>query len=152
MVAGSRERGLSACLFIALLYGLSVLFGLRVIGQAVQRWMPQSWLPAADAFQGSGLPHELLLLSQIAILVLMLDATWRLQHFRRAMAPRTRRWIAGFGRFYLAGSLGRIAIGLSCSAAPAWFSTWIPAAFHVVLATFVLTLAHSHRRLSEPRS
>jgi len=43
-------------------------------------------------------------------------------------------------------SVGRIVVGLSVPAAPAWFSTWIPAVFHVVLAAYVLTLAHYHRR------
>jgi hypothetical protein len=152
MVAGSKDRVRNACLFIALLYGLSVLFGLRVAGQAIQVWSPQDWLPATDAFQGSKLPYELLLTTQIAILLLMFDATWRLQRFRRPMAARTLRVVDGFGRIYLAGSLARIVIGLTCPAAPEWFSTWIPAVFHVVLAAFLMTLAHTHRSLQEVRA
>jgi hypothetical protein len=46
----------------------------------------------------------------------------------------------------MAGALGRIGIGLAVPAAPDWFRTWIPAAFHVVLAAFVLALAHCQRR------
>ena len=41
----------------------------------------------------------------------------------------------------MAGSLLRIAVGIAVPAAPAWFSTWIPALFHLVLAGYVLTLA-----------
>ena len=52
-------------------------------------------------------------------------------------------WIGGL---YLAGSLLRIAVGLAVPAAHPWFSTWIPAAFHVVLAGYVLALARVHLR------
>jgi hypothetical protein len=46
----------------------------------------------------------------------------------------------------MAGSLLRIAIGLAWPAAPHWFTAWIPAFFHLVLAAFVIILAlHAHR-------
>jgi hypothetical protein len=84
-----------------LLWFLTFLFALRVAGQAIQRWAPQSFLPPFDAFQGSNLPYFVLLGSQIVTLGAMRSAT--------------------------------------CGA-PAWFSTWIPAAFHLVLAGYVLAL------------
>jgi hypothetical protein len=44
----------------------------------------------------------------------------------------------------MGGSLARLAVGLVFDQAPAWFTAWIPGAFHVVLAAFVLTLASYH--------
>jgi hypothetical protein len=122
---------------------LSFLFALRVAGQAVQRWAPQPYLPRFDDFQGSSLPYWALLSAQLVILAVMARFAWRVQ--RGAFRPGRRATVllAWAGRIYMAASLIRIAVGLSISSAPAWFSTWIPAVFHVVLAGYVLALAHS---------
>ena len=119
-----------------LLWILTFFFLLRVAGQAIQHWAPRSYLPPFDAFQGSDLPYSVLLASQIVILGGMVVCNLR--------PPRARRALVWFGSFYLAGSLARIAVGLAVPGAPAWFSTWIPAAFHVVLAAYVLALARFH--------
>jgi hypothetical protein len=123
---------------------LAALFALRVLGQGLQQFLLLPFLPPASAFQGSGIPYPLLLAVQLAILYAMLRATIRLQH--GATAPRRRLGVAfgAFGALYMAVALGRIAVGLGVPEAHAWFRTWIPAAFHVVLAGFVLTLAAFH--------
>ncbi|HUQ25143.1 MAG TPA: hypothetical protein VM140_05690 [Burkholderiales bacterium] len=113
---------------------------MRVAGQAIQRWAPLTFLPPFDAFQGSNLPYPVLLGSQILILGAMIFC-----NLRRPNGGRMLLWIGGV---YMAGSLLRIAIGLVVPAAPAWFSTWIPALFHVVLAGYVLTLATYRGRSS----
>jgi hypothetical protein len=130
----------------ALLWALSFLFALRVLGQAVQRWAPQPLLPAFDEFQGSSLPYWLLLSAQILILAAMTLISWRVQAGMLAPSARAASVLAWAGGIYMAGSLVRIAVGLAVPAAPDWFRTWIPAIFHVVLAGFVLTLAVYHRR------
>ena len=119
----------------ALLWVLTFFFSLRVAGQAIQYWMPRSYLPAFGAFQGSNLPYPVLLGSQIVILAAMVICNLR--------RPRAHRALLWFGSFYMAGSLARIAVGLAVPDAPEWFSTWIPAVFHVVLAAYVLALAKS---------
>jgi hypothetical protein len=125
---------------------LSLLFALRVLGQAVQRWAPQPFLPPFDAFQGSNLPYWLLLLSQLIILGAMLRFAWRVQAATWVPSVRAGQVLTWAGWTYMAGSLGRIAVGLGVPAAPAWFTTWIPALFHVVLATYVVALAGCHRQ------
>jgi hypothetical protein len=117
----------------AALWLLTFLFALRVAGQAIQRWAPQAWLPPFDAFQGSELPYGVLLGSQLVILAAMARFAVRV--------PRPRRVFLWTGGIYMAGALARIAIGILVPAAPAWFSAWIPAFFHVVLAAYLLTLA-----------
>lgn len=62
------------------------------------------------------------------------------------MRPRGGRMLLWLGGFYMAGSLARIVVGLAVPAAHPWFSTWIPAAFHVVLAGYVLALASAGGR------
>ncbi|HWQ37780.1 MAG TPA: hypothetical protein VNM24_04085 [Burkholderiales bacterium] len=136
--ASRRHAGL-----LALLTGL---FALRVAGQAVQRWIPQAFLPAFEAFQGSRLPYWSLLSAQIVILAVMVRVCWRAANGTLIVNPRLGRILLWAGAVYMAGSLLRLLVGLAMPAAPAWFTAWIPAVFHVVLAGFVLTVARYHPR------
>ena len=132
--------------YAALLWLLTILFVLRVFGQALQLWAPQAFLPPFDAFQGSNLPYRLLLSVQLAILVVMIVVAWRVQTGSLVPSSRTGKALMWAGCIYMTVSVGRIFVGLFAPEAPAWFSTWIPAVFHVVLAAYVLTLAYYHRR------
>jgi hypothetical protein len=130
-----------------ILWLLTVLFAVRVAGQAIQAWWPQPFLPPFRDFQGSHLAYPVLLTSQLLILAVMLRWSWKVQ---RGTAPSARAAAALLwcGALYMAASLARLAIGLEFPAAPPWFSAWISGVFHLVLAGFVLTLAASHRRAS----
>jgi hypothetical protein len=99
-----------------------------------------------QTFQGSNLPYWLLLSFQLVILFIMVRLVWRMQ--RGALVPvfRTGKVLLWTGCIYMIVSLGRIIVGAILPDAPAWFSTWIPAAFHLVLAAFVLTLGFFHHR------
>jgi hypothetical protein len=132
--------------YAALLWLLTILFALRVFGQLLQLWAPQASLPPFDSFQGSNLPYWLLLSVQLLILVVMTVVCRRVQTGSLAPSARTGTVLTWAGWIYMTVSVGRIVVGLSWPAAPAWFSTWIPAVFHVVLAAYVLTLAYYHRR------
>jgi hypothetical protein len=139
---GSRS-GLS--IHTTLLWMLSALFAVRVLGQAVQHWWPQTYLPPFNAFQGSRLSYPTLLPAQAIILGLMVRTSWRAT--TGTFRPSDRKsllwtWIGGI---YMSGSLLRIVIGLASPNAPHWFRVWIPAYFHLVLAGFVLTLAFYYR-------
>jgi hypothetical protein len=140
--AFGAQRGNRFCALV--LGSLCVLFALRVVGQAVQRCLPLSFLPPSDAFQGSGLPYALLLAIQLVLLALMLGVTSRVYGGALRKSARAAHKLGWFGCIYMGGSLARVAIGLVFDQAPAWFTAWIPAAFHVVLAAFVLTLAAYH--------
>lgn len=128
----------------ALLWSLLLLFALRVAGQAVQWWQPQSFLPPFGDFQGSGIPYPLLLTIQVGMLAVMGWVCWRVQSGTLVSRLRTGRRLRVIGGLYLAGSLARIAGGLLVPDAPHWFTAWIPAFFHVVLAAFVLVVADCH--------
>jgi hypothetical protein len=130
----------------ALLWFLTLLFAVRVIGQALQSWWPQSFLPRFDAFQGSGLSYPFLLTAQLIILALMVRAALRVGAGTFHPSRGQIKFLRGFGGIYMAGSVLRIVIGLTVNTAPRWFSTWIPAFFHLVLAAFVITLALYARR------
>jgi len=126
---------------MVLLGFLTLLFEVRVLGQAVQRWWPQPFLPSFSAFQGSGLPYPLLLTAQLVILALMVRAALRVGAGALRPSQGQLKFLIGFGILYMAGSVMRILIGLAVPAAPHWFTAWVPAFFHLVLASFVITLA-----------
>jgi fatty acid desaturase len=125
-----------------LLWGLTALFALRVFGQALQYWAPIDSLPEFAAFQGSDLPYAVLFSSQILILLLMYRGNWLAGRGRLVWSDSTRYRAKLAGLIYMTGSIVRIGVGMFIPAASAWFSSWIPAIFHVVLAAFVLALAH----------
>ncbi len=127
---------------------LSVLFGLRVLGQAVQFWISVPWLPSFESFQGSGMPYWALLSAQALILSFMARHSWRVQQGEVEPRRGSGRMLLRLGGTYLAGSLGRIAIGL-VPGTPRWYRVWIPGAFHVVLDGYVVTLAAYHLHLSD---
>jgi hypothetical protein len=135
----------------ALLWTLSCLFALRVLAQALQRWLPQSFLPPFSQFQGSNLPYPVLLSAQILILAAMVRSSWKAQRAELTASPRLTKTLFRCGAIYMSASVARIAIGLTISIAPLWFSAWISAVFHLVLAGFVLTLAWTHHRASVGR-
>ncbi len=135
-----------------LLWLFTGLFAGRVLGQALQARAPQSWLPPFAAFQGSGLPYPLLLSSQLAILAGMAAGAWRVHHGVLRERPELARWLRGFFVLYMTGSVARILVGLTVPDAPRWFSTWIPAIFHLVLAGYVGVLAECYAKGSSRTS
>jgi hypothetical protein len=136
-----RARSVRYAFALAALTGL---FGARVLAQALQRWSPVASLPPFDDFQGSDLPYWILLSTQLLLLAWMMAVT-RNVAAGRYPKPRTGRLLAWIGGIYMAGSVARIVVGLGVADAPAWFTAWISAVFHLVLAGFVLTLAAYHR-------
>lgn len=149
--SGARmSSGPSTRAYAAACWALSALFAARVLGQAVQRWIPQPFLPPVEAFQGSNLPYGLLLSLQLLILVVMVRVTGRVQTHRLVPSRRAGMWLAWLGAAYMAFALGRIAVGLAVPDAPAWFTAWIPALFHLVLAGFVLAISLYHLRETAP--
>jgi ornithine lipid hydroxylase len=130
------------------LYLLTALFALRVAAQAIQQWVPLIFLPEFGRFQGSNLPYGVLLTTQLLILAAMTWAAQRVGSGRMQPHAGAGRLLLWLGGIYFAGSMLRILVGLTMVDAPAWFTHWIPAAFHLVLAGFVLTMAAFHLQTS----
>ena len=129
------------------LSALALLFAVRVAGQAIQRWLPLSFLPPFGAFQGSTIPYPVLLPVQVAILAIMLGIARRVQQGTLVRREPIGRMLSFAGRVYFVTMLARLVIGLTVPEAPAWFRAPISSVFHLVLATFVLVLAAHHREL-----
>jgi hypothetical protein len=92
------------------------------------------------------LTYWLSLSVQAVALAVMAAVSWRLQRGRLVPDLRLGRVLSWLGAAYMVVALARIAIGLALPQAAPWFRMWIPALMHVVLASFVLTIALYHRR------
>lgn len=133
-MATSRYRAF----FVLAVALLSAAFLLRVLGQAVQRWFPQEFLPAFEAWQGSGLPYPALLACQIVILSLLGVAICSMVHRARFFGPRVSRCVIVAGWLYFAFMLARLALGLTVLGASGWFTAWISTLLHLDLAIVVI--------------
>jgi hypothetical protein len=125
------------------LWFLLALFALRVAGQLLVAADLAPFLPPMDDWQSGLLPYPALLFSQVVILAVL---GWVCVQFsrRQGWAVRPNAWLATplwmFGWIYLGGMLVRYA---------ALRRDAIPVVFHLVLAGFLLTVAHHHRRAGE---
>ena len=128
------------------LTGLGLAFLARVLGQAVQKWAPVSFLPPFDDFQGSGLPYPALLTAQVAILVTTVVVAVRMRSGKSLLSPRLVVPVTVAGVIYLAVMAVRLVLGLSVLSHSGWFSTWIPTVFHLVLASEVMLIGAYQRR------
>jgi sterol desaturase/sphingolipid hydroxylase (fatty acid hydroxylase superfamily) len=114
------------------------------VGQLVQHISPVAFLPPFEAWQGSGMPYSALLTMQLVIVAAASFIITRLAHGRITPNPRTAAWLYWLGIPYFIAMLVRLLLGLGPLHEAAWFAASIPAFFHIVLASMVLTLAHYH--------
>jgi sterol desaturase/sphingolipid hydroxylase (fatty acid hydroxylase superfamily) len=130
--------------YVATLLLCLLLFSARVVGQLVQHISPVAFLPPFEAWQGSGMPYSALLTMQLVIVAAASFIITRLAHGRITPNPRTAAWLYWLGIPYFIAMLVRLLLGLGPLHEAAWFAASIPAFFHIVLASMVLTLAHYH--------
>ena len=124
-----------------LLWILLSLFALRVLGQLLVVAELAPFLPPTDDWQAGLLPYPLLLASQIVILAVLGTVCVQLSQGSGYFASRrawlgTPLWVLGW--LYAIGMVVRYTL-LRRDA--------IPVGFHIVLAGFLLVVAHHHRRI-----
>ena len=119
---------------------LAGLFGLRVAAQLAQAVYEVPFLPPFDDWQGSAIPYPALLATQAGILVAMAVVIARVRTDAIAPRPWKRQVCLAIGGVYFAVMAFRLVAGLTFLSDYAWFAQTLPTFFHIVLATFVLTL------------
>ena len=119
---------------------LTVLFGIRVAGQALVVFFDVGWLPPMDAWYSGLLPYPILFPVQMAILILqsVIDrGVWRDRGFFARSRPRAGRRLQGLACVYALSMVVRYAVTLSHP---------IPIVFHWVLAAYLFTLGGNMRK------
>ena len=123
----------------ALLWILLFLFVGRVTGQLLVVAGLAPFLPPIDDWQSGLLPYPVLLASQILILGVLTTVCAQFSR-GRGYFVRYHRWLTTplwiVGWMYAGGMVLRYALLRRDS---------IPVVFHIVLATFLLVVAHHHR-------
>ena len=122
-----------------LLWILLSLFACRVLGQLLVVAGLAPFLPPLDDWQSGLLPYPILLASQIVILSLLAMVCVQFSK-REGYFVRPRPWLATplwiVGWIYALGMVLRYAM---------LRRDVIPVVFHIVLASFLLLVAHHHR-------
>ena len=132
---------------------LAGLFGLRVAAQLAQAAYEVPFLPPFDDWQGSAIPYPALVATQAGILVAMAVVIARVRTDAIAPRPWKRQACLAIGGAYFAVMAFRLVAGLTFLSDYAWFAETLPSLFHMVLATFVLTLGrYLSRRASSGES
>ena len=88
------------------------------------------------------MPYPALLASQAGILVVMAVVLVRVKADASAPRPWKHRTCFMLGGVYFTVMAFRLFAGLTLLTEHSWFAASLPALFHIVLATFILTLGH----------
>ena len=125
---------------VVALWILLGLFALRVLGQLLVVAGMAPFLPPIDEWQSGLLPYPALLASQILILVLLITVCVQFSRGRGYFVGHhawlaTPLWVVGW--LYAIGMVVRYAL---------LRRDIIPVMFHIVLASFLLVVAHHHRQ------
>ncbi|MDH5736866.1 MAG: hypothetical protein OEZ23_01085 [Gammaproteobacteria bacterium] len=119
---------------------LLILFSFRALAQWLQLEGDIEYLPAFEAWHSATIPYHWLLLSQILILAASTYVIFRIQTERYAFYTVRARWLLWIGSFYFVFMLARFLLSLTLLQTHPWFGATLPAAFHMVLAGFLIVL------------
>ena len=136
-----------------LLGTFTLLFVLRVVGQAMVGLGEASFLPPFERWYSGLLPYWLLLPAQIALIVLMLkivaDFARRNGYFVR-LKRRTGIVLQVLAGVYALSMVVRYVLTMALHPELRWFTGTIPIWFHFVLAAFIFTLGRHALRHNSP--
>ena len=127
------------------LWLLSSLFLVRVVGQLVVLVRNPSWLPPME--QWNLTPYRLLLPVQLAILGVMawIDVSFsRRDGVPATPSPTFGEAVAAFSYAYAASMAARYAVRMARRPGERWFGGTIPITFHFVLAGYVYVFGSFH--------
>ena len=127
----------------AILALLTLLFFLRVLGQALVAFLGVTWLPPMEQWFSGLVPYPILLVIQIIMLASMVKISadiCRGQGFFAIPRPRWSRVLIGFSALYAGAMIARYVLTMIFKPEMRWFGGTIPIFFHFVLAGFILVL------------
>ena len=122
------------------LWLLTLLFAFRVVAQLASTVVDFPLLPPFGTWQSGILPYPVLLAFQILILGFMAVAVRRTHGVAGTPNAWRHRLCLLLGSAYFTAMLFRLVAGQTFLADSSWFAKPLPTFFHLVLATFLLTL------------
>jgi hypothetical protein len=126
---------------------LTVLFALRVLGQALVVFFSVAWLPPTEHWFSGVIRYPVLLAVQLVMLSSMVKIAadiWRGRGFFAKPRPGCSRFLVACSILYAASMVLRYALTMTYRPEMRWFGGTIPIFFHFVLAAFVYTWGKFH--------
>jgi hypothetical protein len=135
----------------AALWTLLALFAGRVFGQLAVVLDIAPFLPPMEQWQSDLMPYPALLAAQFVILGTFAVVCTQFTRGRGYFVDRpgwlgTPLWIVGW--IYAVSMVVRYAVWMTIRPDERWTGDLIPVVFHVILASFLLVVAHHHRHSS----
>ena len=121
---------------------LTLLFALRVLGQALVVFFSVGWLPSTEHWFSGLIRYPILLgiqLVMLAVMVKIASDIWRARGFFAKPRPGCSRFLVAFSILYAVSMVLRYALTMTYRPEMRWFGDTIPIFFHFVLAAFVYT-------------
>jgi hypothetical protein len=125
----------------------TLLFFLRVLGQALVARFDVTWLPAMEHWYSGLIPYPILLTIQLLMLIVMVKITrdiWLGSGFFALVRPSWSRLLIFVSAIYAAVMALRYALTMAFYPEMRWFGGTIPIFFHFVLAGFVYVVGRFH--------
>jgi hypothetical protein len=126
---------------------LTLLFFLRVLGQALVAFLPVSWLPAMEQWHSGLLPYPILLTIQLVMLLAMIKIVMDISRgagFFGRQRPAWSRFLVSFSAIYAGVMVLRYISVMALDPEQRWLGGTIPIFFHFVLAGFLFTWGRFH--------
>ena len=126
---------------------LTLLFFLRVLGQALVAFLSVSRLPAMEQWHSGLLPYPILLTIQLVMLVVMVKIVMDISRgagFFAKQRPGWSRFLVSFSAIYVGAMVLRYVLSMISQPEMRWLGGTIPILFHFVLAGFLFTWGRFH--------
>jgi hypothetical protein len=137
---------------------LTLLFLLRVLGQALVAGFGVTWLPAMEHWHSGLIPYPMLLSIQLLMLIIMVKIIWDVwlgTGFFALVRPSWSRFLICFSAIYAGAMALRYALTMTFYPEMRWLGGTIPIFFHFVLAGFIYVVGRFHSqtgRFARPES
>ena len=121
---------------------LTLLFALRVLGQALVVFFSVGWLPSTEHWFSGLIPYPILFgiqLVMLAVMVKIASDIWSGRGFFAKPRPSCCRLLVACSVLYAASMILRYVLTMAYRPEMRWFGGMIPIFFHWVLATFLYT-------------
>jgi hypothetical protein len=122
------------------------LFAFRVVAQLAALLFKPSFLPTFESWHGGVLPYPFLLSIQILIFIWLVRTARQFSLGKTHPLRRFGMVIIIFGSLYFLLMLLRLLLGLTIFSEHRWFASYLPAFFHLVLASYLFLYGHFHFR------
>lgn len=126
------------------------LFIFRVLGQLIVANFDVAFLPPMQQWQSGLLPYPLLVFFQVLIIGLYARICYEFRTGSGFFVKPNRKLaksLTAFGCIYFAAMVLRYIIRMALFPEARWFDGTLPILFHLVLAGFILMVAHYQRKM-----